>query len=372
MGRDYIFARVGSTRDSTPPRDVGSTSDTDGLAGTRLYVYGFPSLYGGAGNELHHQIALWQSLGAEVHLIPSDPGYRDEPLFSEMLATGVVVHELDDFSCIERGAPVFGFCNRAFLENIDPIRAHSTNTVFVNCMTWLFDLELKRMAEGKIRTFLYQNDDVRAVHSFVLRAQNHSSEVNFLTFVPFFDLSRFPFVAHRPDEYFGCGRISRQDADKYASNTLVIYEYFVAPKLKRGLFVGFDQRSREKIGTPYDWIRTAVDQNECSQQEFYRHCEIVLQPSDTTENWPRVGLEAMASGSVLIVDNRGGWRRQVEHGVTGWLCNHERDFIYYASKAAYEPDLRMQMALRARDRVSAIAGPAVSAQSWLEVFRTIL
>ncbi len=26
----------------------------------------------------------------------------------------------------------------------------------------------------------------------------------------------------------------------------------------------------------------------------------------------------MASGSVLVVDNRGGWRQMVEHGKTGW------------------------------------------------------
>ena len=342
------------------------------MAGARIFVYGFPSLYGGAGNELHHQIVLWQSLGAEVHLIPSDADYSAGPLYPELLERGAVIHELDDFSSIDPGAPVFGFCSTEFLENLDAIRAHSTNTVFVNCMTWLFDRELVRMAEGKIRTFLYQNEDVRERNSFVLRALNPSSAVNFLTFVPFFDRSQFPFNELRPDDYFGCGRISRQDADKYSANTLLIYEYFVAPKPKRGLFLGFDERSEAKIGQPYDWIRTAADQTECSQQEFYRHCEIVLQPSDTTENWPRVGLEAMASGSVLIVDNRGGWRHQVEHGVTGWLCDHERDFIYYASKMAYEPELRREMAVRARDRVDALAGAASSRESWLEVFKVIL
>jgi hypothetical protein len=337
-----------------------------------LFVYGFPSLYGGAGTELHHQIAIWQSLGLEVHIIPSDSEYKHEPLYPEMLAAGVVVHEHNEFSSIERDAPVFGFCNSEFLQNIDAIRQYSTNTVFANCMTWLFELEMKRMAEGKIRTFIYQNEDVRLPQSYVLRALNPSADVNFLTFVPFFDASRFPFIEQRSDEFFGCGRISRQDPDKYAANTLQIYEYFVAPKFKRGLFLGFDQRSEQKIGKPYEWIRTALDQNECSQQDFYKHCEIVLQPSDTTENWPRVGLEAMASGSILIVDNRGGWRRQVEHGVTGWLCNHERDFIYFASKMAYEPHLRIEMARRARERVETLAGATRSQQSWRNVFKAIL
>ena len=227
------------------------------------------------------------------------------------------------------------------------------------------------MAEGKIRSFLYQNEDVCVAQQPVLQAINPSAQVNFLTFVPYFDSSRFPFIEKRSEEFFGCGRMSRQDRDKYSSNTLHIYEYFVAPQPKRGLFVGFDKRSEEKVGIPYAWIQTALDHTQCNQQDFYRHCEIVLQPSDTTENWPRVGLEAMASGSILIVDNRGGWRRQVHHGVTGWLCDNERDFIYYASKMAYEPSFRFEMALCALERLDRLAGVAVSQESWEKVFRVI-
>src|SRR5437868_15072314 len=106
-----------------------------------LFVYGFPSQYGGAGTELHHQVPIWQRLGLEVHLIPTDCGYAYEPLYPEMKAIGAVVHEAHEFSAIEPDAPVFGFCNGEFLDRIDDIRKYSTNTVFVNCMTWLFDRE---------------------------------------------------------------------------------------------------------------------------------------------------------------------------------------------------------------------------------------
>jgi hypothetical protein len=336
-----------------------------------LFVYGFPSLYGGANTELHHQIGIWQSLGVEVHIIPSDPGYRREPLYPEMIATGVVVHEHDQFSPIESGAPVIGFCNSEFLKNIDQIRDRSTNTIFVNCMTWLFELEQRRMAEGKIGTFLYQNEDVRNTNAKKLQAINPTASIRFLTFTPYFDGTRFPFIPSRSQEFFGCGRISRQDADKYARNTLHIYEYFVAPKFKQGLFLGFDNRSEAKIGKPFSWIRTARDHTECGQQEFYQHCEIVLQPTDTTENWPRVGFEAMASGAVLIVDNRGGWRRLVQHGVTGWLCDNERDFIYYASKMAYEPGLRQEIAHRALARGRTLGGAEVALESWSNILDAI-
>lgn len=58
----------------------------------------------------------------------------------------------------------------------------------------------------------------------------------------------------------------------------------------------------------------------------------------------------------------------VEHGRTGWLCDHERDFIYYASRMAYEPHWRDDMAEAARERGLELGGLEASSASWEEVF----
>lgn len=336
----------------------------------RILVLGFPSLYGGAGTELHHQIIAWLSMGREVHIIPTYD-IRHEPLLPDMLGRGVHVHAPCDWTAIQPGDPVLGFCNKEFLDHLPDIRRRTSRTVFVNCMTWLFEKEKEAMTSGQIAMFLYQNEAVRQKNMPVLRALNDDPRIAFHTFRPYFHHDDFPFIGQRSAEHFGCGRISRQDADKFARNTLCIYEYFVSPNPKKGLFLGFDGRSAKKIGKPYDWIRTAQDQREVSQQDFYKHCEIVLQPTDTTENWPRIGLESMSSGSVLIVDNRGGWQQMVEHGRTGWLCDNERDFIYYASKMAYEPHLRDDMAHAARQRLEDIGGLPASTASWEAVLEAI-
>lgn len=336
-------------------------------ASDSLYVYGFPSRYGGAGTELHHQLKLWARLGWNVHLIPSNPDYQRSDLYAEVIDLGITVHGCDDWDAIEDGRPIVSFCNDAFLDRLDEIWKRTRRTVFVNCMTWLFPKERQRASEGKISMFLYQNQDVLERNRPHLHALNPDPAVQYLTFAPYFDSASFPFHKQRAEDFFGCGRISRQDPDKFCPKTLQIYEYFVSPLPKRGIFLGFDHRSRAKVGDPYPWIRLAADHNEISPRDFYAKCDIVLQPTETTENWPRIGLEAMASGSVLIVDNRGGWQRMVEHGVTGWLCNHERDFIYYASKMAYEPELRAQMAAAARERGEALAGPEVAGESWSRI-----
>jgi hypothetical protein len=76
----------------------------------------------------------------------------------------------------------------------------------------------------------------------------------------------------------------------------------------------------------------------------------------------------MASGSVLVVDRRGGWCTLVEDGVTGWLCEDDREFAYKASRCAFEAEERMQMKYTARDRLEAISGFAVASESWDAVF----
>lgn len=337
----------------------------------RLFVYGFPALYGGAGTELHHQIIAWGHMGVEVHIIPTNPGYRQEALYKEMIERGVTVHEMNDWGAIERGYPVLSFCNADFLKHLPEIHARTSRTVFTNCMTWLFDKEKERMTEGMIGMFLYQNDAVRKKNMPELQGLNDDPEIRFMTFKPYFENSLFTFIEKRSGEHFGCGRISRQDADKFAKDTLHIYEYFVSPKFKKGLFLGYDHRAQQKIGKPFDWITVATDQTVCSQQDFYKHCEIILQPTDTTENWPRVGFEAMSSGSILIVDKRGGWEQMIEHGKTGWLCEHPRDFIYYASKMAYEPNIRNDMAEAARLHGLELGGLEASIESWELVFDEI-
>lgn len=336
----------------------------------RLFVNGFPSLYGGAGTELHHQILVWRKLGVEVHLIPSWD-YHKEPLYNEMVNLGVIMHAPGDWSPIQPGDPVLGFCNAEFLNALPDIRKHTKRTVFVNCMTWLFPKEKEAVQKGEIAMLLYQNEPVRQNLMPILRQLNGNPELRFMTFKPYFHAAAFPFIPKRESDFFGCGRISRQDSDKFAANTLHIYDTFVAPVPKHGLFLGFDKRSEDKIGRPFDWIQIAHNQTEVSQQDFYKHCSIILQATDTTENWPRIGFEAMASGSVLIVDNRGGWQQMVQHGKTGWLCDNERDFIYYASKMAYEPNLRDEMAEAARLRGLELGGLEVSMESWQQIFEAM-
>lgn len=336
-----------------------------------LYVAGFPSLYGGAGAELYHQLKIWRRMGVQVHLIPTQQGVEAHSLYQEIRQMGVVIHEPYDWECLPIDAPILSFCNEAFLSSLPAIRRRTRRTVFLNCMTWLFPQEKEAMLRGDISLFLYQNEQVRRSMMPQLQALNDDPHIQYRTFRPYFDASAFEFHAHRPQDFFCVGHISRHDADKFTRDMWRIYEGVASPVEKQGIVLGFNHVSAAKTGEPPAWVETYANQQELSQQEFYRRCHLILQPTDTTENWPRVGFEAMASGCVLVVNKRGGWEQMVQHGRTGWLCENSSDFINYATKMAWEPHLREDMAAAARERGQQLGGMEASQASWQDVFQAI-
>ncbi|HEX4131662.1 MAG TPA: glycosyltransferase [Pirellulales bacterium] len=328
-----------------------------------LCVIGFPSKVGGADTELDHQIHCWQALGLQVHLIHT--GTLDANLQAmRMEERGCVIHEPRDWRAC-RGMHVISYCNGEFLKHLPQIKEHARSTTFVNCMTWLFDAEIAAHRQGLIDQFLYQTDHA------IAKVKDRLVEANpcFRPFKvrPYFHAADFPFIAERPRDRFRFGRVSREDADKFHQAQLWVYETMVAPVLKEGVVLGINDRIRRKVGTEPSWIK-GYPAGSIPAQQVYAHSDCIIQMTDTYENLPRVAFEAMSSGSVLIVDDRGGWREVVEHGQTGYLCRDQREFVYYASRTAFEHQERRQMAAAARDWLDAKWGMAQAKAGWGEFF----
>jgi glycosyltransferase involved in cell wall biosynthesis len=328
-----------------------------------LCVIGYPSRVGGADTELDHQIRVWQTLGLRVHLIPTGP--LDEHLRAmRMEDRGCVVHPPGEWEAC-RGMHVLSYCNGEFLKQLEPIKRFAKTATFVNCMTWLFDAEKELHRRGLIDAFLYQTDHARERVQGELIALN--PDFRWFKVRPYFHVDDFPFHADRPEDRFRFARVSREDPGKYHPAQLWVYETMVAPVLKEGIMLGVNDHIREKIGREPNWI-TAYPAGGRPVQEVYRGAHCVIQMSETYENLPRVGFEAMASGCLLIVDDRGGWREEVAHGQTGFLCRDQREFVYYASRAAFERTERRMMTAQARQWLEDRWGLEQAKQGWSEFF----
>lgn len=328
-----------------------------------LCVVGHPSRVGGADTELDHQMRCWQAMGIQVHVCHT--GAIDDHLKSLRLEDrGVIYHPSRDWKSLE-GLDCVSFCNGEFLANLPEIRKYARSITWVNCMTWNFDREVQMHAERMIDLHLYQTEHALERVGTKLRALGNFQG---LVFTPYFHAEDFPFHSSRPNDKFCFGRISRADADKFNHRQLWIYETMTAPVLKEGLILGWNERIATKVGKQPDSYIRAVPEGTISQREFYKTCEAIIMTTDTFENLPRVGFEAMSSGSILVVDRRGGWQTQVDDGVTGWLCNDDREFVYKASRCAFEPEERERMRQAARAKLEQTWGLEAAMHSWEQVF----
>jgi glycosyltransferase involved in cell wall biosynthesis len=336
---------------------------------TEIYVIGLPSKLGGADTELGHQIVAWLAMGIQVHIIPHcNLDTNAISVRTDLTDKGVIYHEMNDWTAC-KDKVVISYCNGQFLENIAEIKKYARTTLWVNCMTWLFAKEKEAHEKGLIDWFIYQTDHAREKVQRDLKEIN--SNYNWAKVNPYFNLVEFPYIKSRPDDKFRFGRISRPDTDKFAKFQMWVYETMTAPKLKEGMILGIDDRARNKMGGNIPkWI-IQHGAGAIPAQDLYKFSECIIQACDTYENLPRVGFEAMSSGSMLIVDNRGGWKELVQHKQTGFLCNDDREFAYYSSRAAFETHERRQMIENARDWVVTNWGLEKAKESWGNFFARV-
>lgn len=336
----------------------------------KIFVVGYPSLVGGADQELSHQISVWQDLGFEVHLIHT--GDIDENLKAmKMEERGCVIEEpLSWKAC--KGHPVIAYCNAIYLENLQEIREHASQVWWAGTMSWLFPNEKTAHKNGLIDWFIYQTDF--NMNRLSVQLERIKKGGNYAKINPYFDADRFKFCPDPPDDKFRFCKISREDADKYSAQSLWLYDNFTAPMMKEGHILGWNpEKMEEKCGELPNWI-DAEREGARPVEELYEKSHALIHFADPcqTENLPRVGFEAMATGTVLIVDNRGGWKEEVVDGETGWLCDSEREFSYKASRCAFEKEERLLMAGKARDRLSSEWGMDAAKENWSNFFNDAL
>jgi glycosyltransferase involved in cell wall biosynthesis len=329
----------------------------------KIGIVGVPSSYAGADTELHMQILCWLNQGIEIHIVPTHRA-PDNEIKEKLQKFGVLYHEIKDYKAL-RGLDTVSFCNGEFLTDIKQIKQYARTTTFANCMCFTFAKEIEAHRAGMIDLFLYQTQHQR--NEIQPKLQKANGNYNQMLFTPYFDKSFFPYVLNRPEDKFRFGRISRDDPGKFGNKQFYIWNKFVSPIEKEGHVLGWNEKIQKKIGDPPEFVHCYPPAG-ITQKNFYAMCDAVIMTTSGMENLPRVGMEAMASGSLLIVDNRGGWATEIEDGVTGWLCDDENEFIYKASRAAYEHKERMKMVKAAHDKLEDTYGMEVATESWNNVF----
>lgn len=330
-----------------------------------IVIVGRPGLVGGADTELFDQIKVWLHMGLKCRVIPtSESKYPIN--FSH---PNLVIEEIKRYNACS-GKHVISFCNQHFLSDIEIIRKYAKSISWVNCMCFNFNKEIEAHKNGLIDYFLYQTRHQYELCGTRLLAANK----NFcpIPITPYFDISRFPFINKRDELLYG--RISRSGIDKYSEDQFYIY----ANCDKKSIVLGWSDEISNiyKSDKYFKYLKdnnliTLYQQNEITSQEFYTRCSVMCMKCNTFENLPRVGFECMASGCVMIVDNRGGWKDQIDNGKTGYLCNDKYEFTNRLNYLVKNPDIISLFAKNARDKLEAKYSLKQSASRWQNFFKLL-
>ena len=89
------------------------------------------------------------------------------------------------------------------------------------------------------------------------------------------------------------------------------------------------------------------------------------------ENWPRIGLEAMAAGVPLVCQNQWGWKEMIIDGQTGFLANSDEEMAFRLAQLAYDEDLRQAIIAAGTGAVHDLACPERIGQQWVRLFASL-
>lgn len=338
-----------------------------------VFVLGYPGTLGGANTELWHTLKLWRQYGLRVTLIPTwgepEPEQRARV---EAIGCKTVAGHPDLLQGIEglAGATVVSFCNEHFLKSADKLRAMGCKLVWVNCMNWLHPSERLFCNEsGAFDAYVFQSQfqhDELAPQLKQFRGDRQCHVIHGA-----FDPGEFPLdpTPHKQGEPFVVGRLSRAYSDKYNRKMWEVYGRI--PHNTKARVMGWDQKIQDYCGKPPAWAEVLPANAEPAPKFLRSLHALVPVAGGAIENWPRVGLEAMACGVPLVVDASGGWPEMVEHGQTGYLCKSHDEIAYYAARLAYDEQERMGLIIQARQAVERLSEPGTLWEGWQKVFEAL-
>lgn len=342
---------------------------------TAVYMFGYGGPVGGANTEFSHTVRLFRRYGLDVNLVPT--WGRDDAEEDRMEAIGATTHhitpdEVETLPDIEEAITI-GFCNPRFLEIAPRLRKLGCKIVWANCMTISWPHEKVFFeASGPPDALMCQSRYQRDKLADLFKPYNVPAD-RWHVIRGAFDLDSWKFAprTHYHDGDFVIGKLARGDAHKWHRRHWSICDR-VQCRGRTAIAMGVNDEVKRVLGQTPPWAMT-MEPNEIPATDFYRRCHcLMLVNGGARENWPRVGLEAMAAGVPIIAEKRWGWLEMVEHGVTGFLGDNDADLSSYATILANDEKLRLKMASAARWRLeNELANPETIWTGWRDLFGSL-
>ena len=329
-----------------------------------LFLFGWPSLYGGADTKSAHLLRLLAD-HCDITVIPNDACWLDDSYWTPLLAQwGVRCAMLESLPQRLEGVALAISNDRFFSGRICSAARHrGLKIVWSSEMMWHHPEEVDFIKAGEVDRLLY-------VSEIQKQALNYESFCRVPTFMTgnFVCPDEFPFVERPHSEGITIGRLSRADMDKYPEDFPVFYEALQLPNVQFRVMAWSPELAHKYRWHRFDERWTLLPPLAESPVKFLQQLDLFVYPlgHTFTESWGRSTVEAMLTGAIPLVPDGHNFRSLMVHGETGFICRDFRDYQSRALELTYDPVLRRQMSRACRDHAERLNDADRHRAVWLE------
>jgi len=238
--------------------------------------------------------------------------------------------------------------------------------IWSSCMSHLIDAEISAIQDGLVDEYFFQttsNGDL--VGPQLVKAAGKGTRICHRKGYQIYINPKSRYMPLAPKKKnrkeFRVLKASRDDAEKWHEESWRMFSSIMAPAgIKVQVEVaGWGEKALYKVGNPCDpsskWngslnvILNDHIYDPLLMSELYATSHCLLHYYPFLESYGISTTQAMLSGCVPIGSNTQGFKEQIQHGVTGFLCNSADEASYYASYLAFNPKKREEMAREARN-----------------------
>lgn len=329
----------------------------------KVFVAGMYHVVGGSGGEALSAANLWHKNGLDVTWIPTWNSRIDPECEKIVRDAGhsIVFSDPRQLNLVEgiAGSPVVMFCNEEGAKHWQRFKDLGCKLIGVNCMTYWLPTYLQVQWDHVVCQSEYQMKMLKCSGAHLIRGAYDWGSV------------KFNPRTHVADKPFVIGRLAREQERKWNPDLLQIYGKV---NNRQAILMGVPNRLRRSWIPIPEWCQI-LKAGEIPASELYSKLHCLLTSNDprggqkAKENWPRVGLEAMACGVPVVAENVAGWKEMITHGLNGLVYDEEQSAIEYANKLESNEEYRIYIAENARHHLETVlCNPVEIWEGWKKVF----
>jgi len=339
----------------------------------RVVLFQMPRVIGGGSVEAGASALLWRKLGIDVTVLPAHPGVVDTVWPDRLRDAGCVVKEYVSDDDLVRQAWLFrstvvDFAVERAAKQWDRLARMNCSLIHAPCHNLSMPHEHNAFRHRPPSAVVFQSEYQRSQLRLQYRSWGVPQEKQ-VTIHGAFSCDDFPYqpYSHSENEPFIVGVIGRPVGAKFPHYLASTITNSGRNTVVKGRWLGWLPSLAQYSGTPPEWIE-ALPPNAMPVESFLATCHCLLAIPDIEENWPRIVLEAFASGVPVVAWRRGGFCEQICHNETGILVNSTEEASESVERLATDELFRKRLTENARKEIASPLYQEAIASKWLKLF----